>query len=195
MYLGQTSDTPFTPGTTVNLNFAISGTGQVAISGLTAIAIQSLLASWAPFSSGAFSLQNVSLDNPILPGSLMVTFTVGAAGAQYTYGLLSSSIAAQINSALPVGTVTPVGLGPGLGTTTTYQQFVQQGGVTLSPLASVSPGGPSWLSTLLPSGLFSNLFGSGSGSGAGGGGGGGSFPWIWVAAGVGALGLIYLVME
>jgi hypothetical protein len=45
----------------------------------------------------------------------------------------------------------------GGGTTTALQQFEELGGVTLSPVASVTPGGSPWEVSELPTGLTGGL--------------------------------------
>jgi hypothetical protein len=178
MYLGQTASTQFTPGSTASLSFSVSLAAGVQINAASLSSIQSMLAAWAPFASGAFTLQNLQLDNPLTPSSLTITFSVGAAGAQYTYGLLSQSIATMINSSLLLGTVAPAGLGPGLAPAPSTLSAVVNSW-TLDP------------NTLLAS--WANLFSGGSGVPPPGPNN--SFPWGWVLLGVGGLVAIYFLVE
>jgi hypothetical protein len=112
--LGQTAATYFTANQQVSLQFSLDGAASVwfETNSFQSI-IPNLLSSWAPFSSGAFSNPAVMVDNPSQPLVLTVTFMTGANAPQYTYGLLAQSIAQTINASMG-GTVSPVGLGPGL---------------------------------------------------------------------------------
>jgi hypothetical protein len=122
--LGQTASptaqTYFTPGSQVSLQFSISVLAASVFQGLELGAglgeIQSILAAWSPFSSGAFTNLDCEFDNSAWPSVLTVSFTVGSNGGQYTYGLLAQSIATEINGELPWGSVNPLNLGAGLST-------------------------------------------------------------------------------
>jgi hypothetical protein len=180
--LGQTpnANTQFVAGANVSLQFTLDTAASAFWSSSITQDVQNSLAGWAPFSSGAFSLQSVSIDDPSAPTVLTVSFSVGANGAQYTYGLLASSIASIVNGSI-TGTVTPT-LAAGLATTTTLQQFEQQGGVTVSPFAPVSPGQPSWEQQLIGQ-LFPGAAPSGKAPSPT------ALPsWVWWAAA--ALGLL-----
>ena len=149
--------------------------------------VQSTLASWAPFKSlvklqsvndagGAFQIQAMPQ-----PGSGVLTLGGLASGAA-DFLNQSSAAASGFSRNFRV-----VGLGSGLGATSLWQQFLQEGGITLSPIAPVTPGAPSWEIQLL-----SPLFGGGSGgSGSGFGSPNGGFSWLTL--GLIALGVFVVV--
>ena len=169
--LGQTATTQFVAGQTVSLTFSVSLGAASVFQGLELGAglgdIQQTLAEWAPFANGNFTNLSVAFDNPVLPTVLTVTFTVGQGGTQYEYGLLAQSIATEINTGIPWGSVQPLGLGPGLGSPSVAGSVAQSW--TLNPV------------TLAQEDL--NLLTGGSLTPTG------STPlpgWVW-AAGIGAL--------
>jgi hypothetical protein len=148
--------------------------------------ISNYLNQWSLFQNSQLELQNVSVASDW--SSLQISFMVGpnitTNAAVFTYGGVASTIATQINSAVPGVTVTPQGLGAGLGPTSVAAQFADVGGLSLNPVSSTN------LQTDLNA--IANLFG---------GGGGGSTPnpsgvptWFWLgAAGMGVVALILLV--
>lgn len=147
--LGQTSSTQFTAGSTVTLTFTVSTYAwMAALANAPAGDAGTILANWSPFSSGAFQLVSVTYDDAITPSLLTVIFTVGPNGAQYTYGLLSSSMASTLNNAFGGAPIfAPSGLGAGLGPAPIPAVAAAQS-LTLSP------------TTLLNA--WSNLFSGGS---------------------------------
>ena len=114
--LGQTASTQFTAGSTVTLTFTINTAEWMgALANAPAGDAGTILSQWSLFSSGAFQLNSVTYDDPTTPSLLTVVFTVGPNGAQYTYGLLSSTIASTLNSGFGGAPIfAPSGLGPGL---------------------------------------------------------------------------------
>ncbi len=114
--LGQTASTQFTAGSTATLTFSVSTYAwMAALANAPAGDAGTILANWSPFSSGAFQLDSVTYDDPYMPAALTVVFTVGPNGAQYTYGLLASSMATTLNQAFGGAPIfSPSGLGAGL---------------------------------------------------------------------------------
>ena len=132
------------PGTSFVLSFGYTGgwTG-----GPLQGDIRSVLAKWAPFSTGKLILLDVLSGN----NSIILTIQAQIGSDVFAIGGLGSAIADMLNSALPGWNIVPTGLNaigstaiPGTGTTSFTQQFQEAGGITLSPFASVTQeSGPS----------------------------------------------------
>ena len=176
------------PGQSYTMNFTVSEgvAASVVPDSLILANVENILLGWSPFSSGALTILAANISG----GVLTLTVGAGAGATVLTEGGVESSIASTLNGSSVMSgfggvTFTPADTG-GLGVTTALQQFVQEGGITLSPLAPTTPGGGNWLLNAL--GIGTSAAKTTPTPSA-------PFPWGWLALAAGAATLIYAAVN